>query len=349
MLAPSDRFDPHHLHRSLILTAVAALFLLSLYLIAGCQKSGNQSSPPPPAPSASETATETPTVTPTATPTPLPYALRNFPCLSNTIVGKEFEYAPGGRQDVHLISAKLGEDSKLIAHANHVSRFSVVEHGRSVHIDNQHIAPCDISDGILVNLPQRMLFYYKDGKLVTSYPVAVGKPDWETPTGSFSVISKHKNPAWVVPKDIQDEMEEEGREVQTRVEPGPNNPLGNYWIGTSIRGIGIHATNAPASIYSYHTHGCVRLDPDNIKDLFRRVSKGEPGMIIYEPALFAKTEDGRLFLEVDRDIYEDGGATLDDVKHIAASLKVTDLIDWPAASAIVDSHDGLAHDVTAKR
>jgi hypothetical protein len=72
-------------------------------------------------------------------------------------------------------------------------------------------------------------------------------------------------------------------------------------------------------------------------------------MIIYEPALFAKTEDGRLFLEVDRDIYEDGGATLDDVKHIAASLKVTDLIDWPAASAIVDSHDGLAHDVTAKR
>jgi L,D-transpeptidase ErfK/SrfK len=352
MLAPPDRFDRRNLIRSPGATAIAAFFVFLLLLIPGCQNSCNQpapSAPPPPVASPSTNPTEAPTVTPTATPTPLPYAMRNFPCLSNTLVGKEFEYAPGDQQEVHLISAKLGEDSKLIAHANHISRFTLVQHGRSVHIDNQHIAPCDISDGILVNLPQRMLFYYKDGKLVTSYPVAVGKPDWETPTGSFSVISKHKNPAWVVPKDIQDEMEEEGREVQTRVEPGPNNPLGNYWIGTSIRGIGIHATNAPASIYSYHTHGCVRLDPDNIKDLFRRVSKGEPGMIIYEPALFAKTEDGRLFLEVDRDIYEDGGATLDDVKHIAASLKVTDVIDWPAASAIVDSHDGLAHDVTAKR
>ena len=91
---------------------------------------------------------------------PLPYAQRNFPCLSNTIVGKEFEYCAGDKQEVHLISAKLGEDSKLIAKANHVSRFSVIEHGRSVHIDNQHIVPCDITNGILVNLPQRMLFYF---------------------------------------------------------------------------------------------------------------------------------------------------------------------------------------------
>ena len=329
------------------MTAIAAFVLLLVLLISGCNKSRHQPSPLPPSPSAS--ATEAPTVTPTATPTPLPYALRNFPCLSNTIVGKDFDYSPDGKQEVHLISAKLGEDSKIIAKANHISRFSIVEPGSSVHIDNQHIAPCDITSGILVNLPQRMLFYFEDGKLVTSYPVAVGKPDWETPTGSFSVISKHKNPAWVVPKDIQDEMEEEGKEVQTRVEPGPNNPLGNYWIGLSIRGIGIHATNAPASIYSYRTHGCVRLDPDSIKDLFHRIAKGEPGMIVYEPVLFAKTDDGRLFLEVDRDIYEDGGATIDDVRHIADSLKIADLVDWTGASAFVGAHDGIAHDVTAKK
>ena len=327
------------------MTAVAAFLVLLLLLIPGCRKSRYQASPAPPAPS----ATEAPTVTPTATPTPLPYAQHNFPCLSNRIVGKEFDYSPEKEQEVHLISAKLGEDSKLIAKANHISRFSIVEPGRSVHIDDQHIAPCDISNGILVNLPQRMLFYYKDGKVESAYPVAVGKPDWETPTGAFSVISKHRNPAWIVPKDIREEMEEEGKEVQTRVEPGPNNPLGNYWIGLSIPGIGIHATNAPASIYSYHTHGCVRLDPDNIKDLFHRVAKGEPGMIVYEPVLLAKTDDGRVFLEVDRDIYEAGLADLDHVKQIADSLKVTDLIDWSGAAAIVNNHDGIAHDVTVKK
>ncbi len=327
------------------MTAVAAFLFLLLVLISGCQKSCRAPSPAPAARSA--TGSQIPTAT--ATPTPIPYAQRNFPCLSNTVVGKEFDYSPPQKQEVHLISAKLGEDSKLIAKANHISRFSIVESGGSVHINNRHIAPCDITNGILVNLPQRMLFYYKDGAPVTWYPVAVGKPDWETPVGSFSVISKHKNPAWVVPRDIQEEMEEEGKEVRTLIEPGPGNPLGNYWIGLSIRGIGIHATNAPASIYSYRTHGCVRLDPDSIKDLFHRISKGEPGMIVYEPVLFAKTGDGRVFLEVERDIYEGGGATLGDARQIAESLKLTDLVDWAGAAAVVDAHDGIAHEVTARK
>lgn len=334
------------------MTAVAAFLLVLVMLISGCDKTGGQPasmSGASPSPSIAETAAPTAMPTATATATPIPFAERNFPCLSNTIVGKQFDYSPEKKEEVHLISAKLGEDSKLIAKANHISRFSIVEPGTSVHIDDQHVAPCDITNGLLINLPQRMLFYYKEGKLDSSYPVAIGKPDWDTPTGSFSVISKHKNPAWIVPREIREEMEEEGKEVLTKVEPGPGNPLGNYWIGTSIKGIGIHATNAPASIYSYHTHGCVRLDPDNIKELFHKVSKGEPGMIVYEPVMFAKLDDGRIFLEVDRDIYEQGGATIDDVKHIANSEKIADLIDWGPVAAIVEAHDGIAHDVTAKK
>jgi L,D-transpeptidase ErfK/SrfK len=335
------------------MTAVAAFLVLLLVLFSGCQNSCNRPAPPASAPVPSAASAPSPSSTATATatplPTPIPYAQRNFPCLSQTIVGKSFDYSPETSQEVHLISAKLGEDSRLIAKANHVSRFSTIDAGGSVHIDNEHIAACDISNGILVNLPQRMLFYYKDGNLEASYPVAVGKPDWETPTGSFSIISKTKNPVWVVPRDIREEMEDEGREVETRVEPGPGNPLGNYWMGTSIPGIGIHATNAPASIYSYHTHGCVRLDPDTVKDLYKRVTRGMTGMIVYEPILFARTDDGRIFIEVERDIYEAGGATIDDAHHLANSLKIADMIDWSGVAAIVDAHDGIAHDVTAKK
>jgi len=328
--------------------AAAALLFLLLVIFTGCQKSCNRPTPVAPAPSASPSPTATFTATPA--PTPIPYTQRHFPCLSNTVVGKQFDYSPEDEEEeVHLISAKLGEDSKLIAHANHISRFKSIEPGDSVHIDNRHVVACDITNGILVNLPQRMLFYYDHGKLVTSYPVAIGKPDWETPVGAFSIVSRSRNPTWVVPKNIRDEMEEEGREVQTRVAPGPGNPLGNYWMGTSIPGIGIHATNSPASIYSYHTHGCVRLDPDNAKDLFGRIARGVPGMIVYEPINFAKLDDGRIFLEVDRDIYEEGGATLDDARHIANSLALTDLIDWDGAAAVVNNHDGIAHDVTAKK
>jgi L,D-transpeptidase ErfK/SrfK len=328
------------------MTAVVAFLFLLFLLIPGCQQSCNR--PPPPQPSPSPSPSMMPT--PTATATPLPYALRNASCVSKTVVGKRFDYSPKDREEVHLISAKLGVDSQLIAQANHLSRFSKVEPGRSLHIDNQHIAPCDITKGILVNLPQRMLFHYKeDGTLEAAYPVAVGKPEWETPIGSFAVITMHKNPVWVVPKDIQEEMEDEGKEVITRVEPGPDNPLGNYWIGLSLPGIGIHATNVPASVYSYHTHGCVRLSPDNVKELFGHISKNEFGMIVYEPVLFAKLDDGRVFLEVDRDIYEKGLTDMDHVKQLADSMKLGDVIDWAGATAVVNSHDGIAHDVTAKR
>ena len=332
------------------MTAVAAFFFLLIVFFSGCQNSCNRPAPPA-APSPSAAASPAPTTAPTATPlpTPVPFTQRNFPALGSTIVGKEFDYTPTDAQEVHLISARLGVDSKLIAKANHVSRFATIDSSRSLRIDNEHIAPSDITNGILVNLPQRMLFYYKDGKVDSWFPVAVGKPEWETPTGSFSIISKTKNPVWVVPRDIREEMEDEGREVQTRVGPGPGNPLGNYWMGTSIPGIGIHATNAPASVYSYHTHGCVRLNPDTVKELYKRVRKGTTGMIVYEPIMFARTEDDRIFLEVDRDIYEDGGATIDDARHIANSLKIADMVDWPRVAVIVDAHDGIAHDVTAKK
>jgi L,D-transpeptidase ErfK/SrfK len=65
--------------------------------------------------------------------------------------------------------------------------------------------------------------------------------------------------------------------------------------------------------------------------------------------LFAKLDDGRVFLEVDRDIYEKGLTDMDHVKQLADSMKLGDVIDWAGATAVVNSNDGIAHDVTAKK
>jgi len=72
-------------------------------------------------------------------------------------------------------------------------------------------------------------------------------------------------------------------------------------------------------------------------------------MIIYEPVLFAKMADGHVFIEVDRDIYDEGTNGMDEVKHISDSMALSDLIDWHSAEEVVKRHDGLAHDVTAKK
>ena len=61
-------------------------------------------------------------------------------------------------------------------------------------------------------------------------------------------------------------------------------------------------TNAPSSIYSLQTHGCIRLHPDDIKKLFESVDEGVRGEIIYEPLLTARVGNSA-FIEVHPDIY----------------------------------------------
>ena len=52
-------------------------------------------------------------------------------------------------------------------------------------VDNRHIVPQGYDDGIVVNLPQRRLFLFRNGALKHSYPVAVGSEGWKTPVGDF--------------------------------------------------------------------------------------------------------------------------------------------------------------------
>ena len=59
------------------------------------------------------------------------------------------------------------------------------------------------------------------------------------------------------------------------MEPGPDNPLGDRWIGWSLKGFGFHSTIAPNSIGSAASHGCVRLYPEAAHLLFDLVKKGD--------------------------------------------------------------------------
>ncbi len=97
-----------------------------------------------------------------------------------------------------------------------------------------------------------------------------------------------EDPTWRVPASIQREEEEAGKDVEDEVEPGPDNPLGKYWIGLSFPIIGIHGTNHPVSVYSYRTHGCVRLHPDDIEALFNDVDLNDRGVIAYYPVMLAR-------------------------------------------------------------
>jgi len=224
----------------------------------------------------------------------------------STIVGKQFDYSVQKGDSLSAIGARFGVGAKALASQNGITLSAKLRPGQVLRVDNRHIVPGVLQDGILINLPQRLLFLFEDGRLVAWYPVAVGQPDWQTPTGSFKIVTRETDPVWDVPVSIQREMRQKGEPVKKKVPPGPDNPLGEYWMGLSATCCGIHSTNAPSSVYQFKTHGCIRMNPDDAEDLFYRVEVGIPVEIIYEPVLMARKPDGTTFMEVHPDIYRRG-------------------------------------------
>jgi lipoprotein-anchoring transpeptidase ErfK/SrfK len=118
---------------------------------------------------------------------------------------------------------------------------------------------------LLIVRSQRRVFVYQAGRAIVSYPVAIGKPGWETPVGVWKVREKILNPAWT-------------NFVTRRVmAPGKNNPMGSRWIGFWTDGrdeIGFHGTQNVKSIGEAASHGCVRMKEADVQDLFDRVEVG---------------------------------------------------------------------------
>ncbi len=265
--------------------------------------------------------------------------------LAGALTGGSFEYRVAAGDSLTRIAARFGEQAPLIARDNGIGYRSVLHPGQRLKIDNRHVVPPGVAEGLLINLPQRLLFFFRDGKLLEAYPVGLGRPDWPTPAGTFRVAELRRHPAWHVPPSIQEEMRREGQAVRTLVPPGPDNPLGEYWIGLSLSGVGIHGTIAPASVYHFQSHGCIRLHPDDVAALYARVAPGTPGRIVYEPVLLADLPDGSLYLEVNPDAYHRRGDPGRYLAQLAQAHGLDARIDWAAAQQALSRRDGIARPI----
>lgn len=215
--------------------------------------------------------------------------------------------------------------------------------GQILIISNRHIVPAPFEDGLVVDLPILRLYWIQKGKVVASFPVAAGRPAWETPPGIYRVTGRRRNPTWYVPPSIQREMQAAGLPVRKRVPPGPDNPLGKYWIQLSAPGIGLHGTNAPWSVGRYATHGCIRLHEEHIERLFHEIPDGTPVAIVADAVRLARTHDGRIYLEsFDRN----GVWTPSQLKEVLDKRGLTASVSWPAATAALVGRWGVAADIT---
>lgn len=123
---------------------------------------------------------------------------------------------------------------------------------------------------VVISLKKRRVYVYKKDQEIASFPIAVGKKGWETPQGNFEIIHMVEAPSWQNPWS--------GKVTP----PGPNNPLGDRWIGFWTDGnntIGFHGTPGEHLIGQAVSHGCVRMKNKDVKALFDLVKIGTPVIV----------------------------------------------------------------------
>lgn len=166
-------------------------------------------------------------------------------------------------------------------------------------------APVDQGQHVVINIPQLRLFLFDNGKLLKSYPIAVGKNRTQTPLGEYKIGAKAYNPTWTIPRSIQKELAGSGKAAMKSVPPGPNNPLGPVFVrfGEPKLGLGIHGTNAPSSVPGVRSHGCVRMQSPNALDFAKTVVRGANASVIYQLVSLNADATNNLWLVAYRDPY----------------------------------------------
>lgn len=113
---------------------------------------------------------------------------------------------------------------------------------------------------VVINIPAFRLTLYENGEVVKSYPIAVGMSKYKTPSSRTWLIRRIEwNPWWYPPKSAWARR-------SRNTPPGPKNPLGPVKIILGS-GILVHGTPNESSIGRTASHGCIRLHPDDAREL----------------------------------------------------------------------------------
>jgi L,D-transpeptidase ErfK/SrfK len=184
--------------------------------------------------------------------------------------------------------------------------------GSTIVLPTAWVLPCCTYQGIVLNIPEMRLFYYrrvagqKDRVRIETYPVGLGRDERRTPRGTFRVRGKTKNPTWNIPPSIRREHIKERGDPRYMIPGGADdNPLGKYRIELTIPLYSIHGTDIAWGVGKQVSHGCVRLYPEDIERLFPEVPIGTPVEFAYQPAKLG-VRGGATWAQVHADIYKYG-------------------------------------------
>jgi L,D-transpeptidase ErfK/SrfK len=202
---------------------------------------------------------------------------------------------------------KLGHEE--IRLANPEVDFWLPGAGARVFLPTRFILPQTERKGIVLNVPEMRLYYFptqarQGDPVVVTYPVSIGRMDWTTPLGLHRITAKIRDPSWTPPASILAEAAAAGEPLPQFMPPGPDNPLGAFALRLDDPSYLIHGTNRPYGVGMRVTHGCMRMYPEDIEELFPQVAVGTPVNIVNQPVKVGWLR-GTLFMEVHPPLEED--------------------------------------------
>jgi L,D-transpeptidase ErfK/SrfK len=314
---------------------------VALVLSAGCSLFHTAAAPPPP-----------PVVTaPVAPPLPSPKATHRFDIDANTEVVGYIQKTTVGKDDTLPDIARrfdVGYEEILLANPGVDPWLPGV--GREVVVPTQFILPAAPHEGVVVDVAAMRIFYYPPHKkgeqqVVYTHPIGIGRVGWKTPEGTTKIVSRTKDPVWVVPKSVRDEHADNGDKLPAVVPAGPDNPLGQYMFRLSWPSYLIHGTNKPYGVGMRSSHGCMRLYPEDIAVFYDLIPIGTKVTVVNQPYIFG-WRDGTLYLQAYEALEDDSRGLFKDRKRLLASMVNAKLrqsiaahddeIDW-------DRVAGMAH------
>ncbi len=168
--------------------------------------------------------------------------------------------------------------------------------GTVVVLPTQFVLPDAPHSGVVINLAALRLYYYPPAKkgepqTVITHPIGIGQVGWSTPAGITKIISKRANPTWYPPASVRREHAEDGEILPKKIGPGPDNPLGKYAFTLDWPSYLIHGTNQPYGVGLRASHGCIRLYPEDIAQLFDKIPVGTKVTVVNQPLVYGYRGD----------------------------------------------------------
>ena len=217
-------------------------------------------------------------------------------------------------------------------------------------IPSLYVLPAAPQNGIVVNVPEMRLYFFptvkgKARRQVATHPISIGRQHWTTPHGVTKIVAKVKDPNWYPPESIREEHAADGDPLPKVVPAGPENPLGAFAIRLGLPGYLIHGTNRPYGIGMRVTHGCVRMYPKDVEQIFDAVAVGTPVHIVNQPYKVGVAHN-QVYLEVHPHLAEDHDVFRDQFSHvvelIVAKTAGRDVqLNWRALQNVILEKSGI--------